>query len=321
MTIDAINSIIAAAGRCGRPDVSVKILNEISPKYFLKPNERSYRSAIIACNQAEHEKRRHKQKPDLVPDFEASHQSDEIESNDFTFSWWEVAISLFRRMKEDRLEPSIQTYSSVISACEAAGQWQRAIGILGSMNRETTATANLFCFNAALAACEKGNAWLEAVELYERMSAVGLKPNFVTLNSVLIALEKGDQRELAESIYKQALKDKVLSPWKYTLDSNQKDRIRAMDLHQFSVPMAKIAVRTVMDSLLLKTAHDVDKDLVIVLGKGKGSVDGKTKLMPSIRKLLKEEYGLDPLVEKNNSGRIRLRMDKLKDFIETRRWN
>ena len=60
VTVDAINSIIAAAGRCGRPDVSVKILNEISPKYFLKPNERSYRSAIIACNQAEHEKRRHK---------------------------------------------------------------------------------------------------------------------------------------------------------------------------------------------------------------------------------------------------------------------
>lgn len=324
VTVDAINSIIAAAGRCGRPDVSVKVLNEITSKYFLKPNERSYRSAIIACNQAEHERRRHKTRQDEADhcdtNFEPGDEITESTIDQFSFSWWEAAVSLFRRMREDKIEPSMQTYSSVISACEAAGQWQRAIGILGSMNQDES-KANLYCFNAALAACEKGDAWLEAVELYERMKALGLKPNFVTINSVLIALERGEQRELAETLYRQALKDKVFSPWKYTFDSNQKDRIRVMDLHQFSVAMAKIAVRTAMDSLLLKTTtHDVSKDLVIVLGKGKGSIDGKTKLMPSIRNLLKEEYSLDACIETSNAGRIRILSNDLKGFVDTRRW-
>ena len=323
VTIDAINSIIAAAGRCGRPDVSVKILNEIASKYFLKPNERSYRSAIIACNQAEHERRRHKNKQDESEQYDTNFEPyDETENttDEFSFSWWEVAVSLFRRMREDRIEPSMQTYSSVISACEAAGQWQRAIGILGSMSKDES-KANLYCFNAALAACEKGDAWLEAVELYERMKAVGLKPNFVSMNSVLIALERGDQRELAETLYRQGLKEKLFSPWKYTMDSNQKDRIRVMDLHQFSVAMAKIAVRTAMDSLLLKnTSHDVSKDFVIVLGKGKGSVDGKIKLMPSIRNLLKEEYSLEAHIETSNAGRIRIKSNDLKSFVDTRRW-
>jgi pentatricopeptide repeat protein len=337
VSVDAINSAIAAAGRCGRPDIAVKTLNEMNFKYSLKPNERTYRSAIVACNQAEHEKRRNRTRTVESSEKDVDNDGrlkagggrevevDEAKDDPLSFEWWEAALSLFRRMKEDQIQPSIQTYSSVISACEAAGQWQRAIGILRSMTetKDTICQPNLFCFNAALAACEKGNAWLEAVELYERMRATGgsIMPNFISMNSLLIALDKGEQRELAESIYKEALKEKILTPWKYTLDSNCDERVRAFDLHQFSIPMAKIAVRNVVDSLLQKRAsHDVAKDLIMVLGKGKGSIDGKAKLMPVIKALLKDEYNINASVEENNPGRIRIQSEVLIEFIETRRW-
>lgn len=101
-------------------------------------------------------------------------------------------------MKESGLSPDIQTYTSVISACEAAGEWQRALGLLQEIPEEEK---NLYCFNAAISACEKGGAWVEALELYERMKERGgaLKPNFITVGSVVVALEQAGQKEMSTS--------------------------------------------------------------------------------------------------------------------------
>ncbi len=160
VTVDAINSVIAAAGRLGRPDVSLKALNEMSYKYSQKPNERTYRSAIIACNQAEHEKRRQRAKNSQngAEKLKLRGTIGESGVDPLSFEWWEASLSLLRRMKEDSIQPSIQTYSSVISACEAAGEWQRAVGILSSMTKtnDVACQPNLYCLNACLAALEKG---------------------------------------------------------------------------------------------------------------------------------------------------------------------
>ena len=175
-SIVAFNSLIAACGRCSRPDVAIEVLNEME-KHHIDPDELSYRNAIIACNQAEHA--RVKSERDSAA-FEGTRRRKPA----MMFEWWECALSLLRRMKEAGLSPDIQTYSSVISACEAAGQWQRALGILQRMKDEEK---NLYCFNAAISACEKGGAWVEAVDLYERIKEKGdsLKPNFVSVNAVV----------------------------------------------------------------------------------------------------------------------------------------
>jgi pentatricopeptide repeat domain-containing protein 1 len=223
-SVDAVNSVIAAAGRVGKPDEAIRILNDMG-KYGVVPNERTYRSVIVACNQAEHQKRRqekrnNRRKGSLISN-QKNKQTDNYDDH-LDLQWWEAALSLFRRMKEENLTPDAQIYSSVISACESAGQWQRAIGILGAMmNGEDGQKPNLFCFNAAIAACEKGGAWLEAVELYERMRQ-DVRPNFITINSLLIALENANQKEMAESIYREALQDGTVQPWKWTSDGHSK---------------------------------------------------------------------------------------------------
>lgn len=216
---------MAACGRNGRPDVAVSILNEMEQKYGVKPDERSYRSAIIACNQAEHQRRRHKQASSSG--FDKANQQWDPE-----FQWWECALALLRRMKETDLSPDIQTLSSCISACEAAGQWQRALGVLQSMideNSEEEKCLNLFCFNAAISSCEKGGAWIEALEIYERMISYGgsLHPNFVSLSSLVLALANAGQRELAEGKYKEGIKLKLVNPWRLTKDGRGQ-RLKAM---------------------------------------------------------------------------------------------
>ena len=87
--------------------------------------------------------------------------------------------------------------------------------------------------------------------------------------------------------------------------------------------MAKIAVRSVIDSLLLPkwsaVAHNSNKDLIIIVGKGKGSEEGRAVLMPVVTNLLKDEYDIDCSVEKTNLGRICVSSSSLQSFAKRSR--
>ena len=226
VSVKAINSVISACGRRSRPDVAVQILNDMATMCGVEPEEASYRLAIIACNQAEHREKYRRQTTSY--------------SNGSELKWWECALSLLRRMNEDGLKPSMQTVSSVVSACEAAGEWQRALGVLksifpllgdGKMEQAgNPEPPNLYCLNAAIGACANGGAWVEALQLYENIRSMqdienSVRPNFITVNSLLIALERAQQNELAESIYRDAVKEKIVLPWKRRYDNDGKLRM------------------------------------------------------------------------------------------------
>ena len=223
----AFNALISACGRGQRPDLSLATFNDMQSKFGIRPDVRSYRSAIVACNQAEHESQR-KRRPR-----KQSRKADVLESS---VKWWECALALLRRMREENLLPDIFIFSSVISACEAAGEWQRALGVLqlildeyDSEDSERGVSLNLYCFNAAISACEKGGAWIEALELYERMLDRGgsIKPNFITLSSLIVALENAGQKELAESKYIEGLELDIFNPFRWTA-SKKGSPIRAL---------------------------------------------------------------------------------------------
>lgn len=316
-SIVAVNSLIASCGRAGRADMAMEVLYEMEQK-GLKPDERSYRSAIIACNQAEHEQRRLLRR-----------QSRPVKDG---FEWWECAVSLLRRMKENGLKPDTPTMSSAISACEAAGQWQLALGILQSAMDEEVGdddshVLNLYCFNAALAACEKGGAWVEALEIYEKMKEQGgqeLRPNIVTLSSLILALDAAGQKELAVSMYEEGLLRKFIkSPWRFTGDSVSGEKINALDLHSYSAAMARAAIRSHMESLLSKKGSDspqlTAQDLTIIVGKGLRSEEVPV-LKKAVYSLLESEFGITALVDDQNAGRLLIPTESLRRFVATRSW-
>ena len=74
--------------------------------------------------------------------------------------------------------------------------------------------------------------------------------------------------------------------------------------------MAVIAVRSQIEKILYssddsKSSNDT-KDIVLIVGKGKRSVDNKPVLMKAILLLLQEEYGINACIDENNAGRIRV---------------
>jgi len=85
--------------------------------------------------------------------------------------------------------------------------------------------------------------------------------------------------------------------------------------------MAKIAVRNILESLLKKeVVHDIENDLIIIIGKGKGSIDGKTKLLNPIKALLQDEFDMIVHTEKTNIGRLRIETIDLKNFVSRKSW-
>ena len=66
------------------------------------------------------------------------------------------------------------------------------------------------CLNAAISAYEKGGAWVEALELFETMHAkYSLRPNFVTVNSLLLHLIRNIRMNLLEAFTEMPLGRKL----------------------------------------------------------------------------------------------------------------
>jgi pentatricopeptide repeat protein len=336
ISIVAINSLIAACGRAGRPDMSMEILYEVEG-WGISLDTRSYRSAIIACNHAEHAYRRllqkQKQQQQSITGVQLLHQTSDNTENGF--EWWECAISLLRRMKESGIQPDTSTLSSTISACEAAGQWQYALIILQSAMDDHTMNKNalnLYCFNAAIAACEKGGAWVEALDIYESMKTYGgdeLRPNIITISSLIIALDNAGQKEFALHIYREGIKKQYIpSPWRYTKASMSDDiLIYAMDLHSYSAAMARAAIRDYMDTLVHRSRNNkasnttvISGDCIIIVGQGYHSIDRRPILKDKVMNLLQFEYGIIAIVDETNFGRVRILYNDIQQYISQHQW-
>lgn len=317
LSVASLNALIAACGRCRKPDLSLEILSTMERRYGVRPDSRSYRNAAIACNKAQHEALCLS-----IGDIATSRSEGPP-----VYRWWECALALLRRMREDGIVPDVATYSATISACESAGEWQRALGVLQAMMNDEDdldndqSLLNLYCFNAAISACEKGHAWVEALELYERMLEIGgsVQPNVVTLNSLLESLENAGQKELATSKYIEGRKLKIVNPWRQTKDLNG-EFIRAMDLHNFSGAMARAAVRTYMDGNIIRNqSSQATDDLLIIPGKGTHS-EKTPVLRQAVMAVLSDEFGVKAIIDESNQGRIIVPAKELERYIAKNRW-
>lgn len=67
----------------------------------------------------------------------------------------EAALQVFDDMRERGCERNVITYSSLICACERAGQWQLALRLFEDMQRDGC-RPNVVTCNALLSACAQG---------------------------------------------------------------------------------------------------------------------------------------------------------------------
>lgn len=84
--------------------------------------------------------------------------------------------------------------------------------------------------------------------------------------------------------------------------------------------MTNAAIRSVMESLLDSTpVHDITQNLVIIVGKGKGSKD-EPVLLPTVQNLLQQEYLVPWQLDATNAGRIIISSEALRSFVKAKQW-
>lgn len=102
------------------------------------------------------------------------------------------ALSMLEEMRKAH-QTDIYAYATAISVCSKAGEWEKALSVLSSMDSDGL-LPDRACFNAALTACARSGRPSEARQLVERMGNYALRPTPSCYTAIArAALQSGDR--------------------------------------------------------------------------------------------------------------------------------
>jgi len=116
---------------------------------------------------------------------------------------WEMALELLREMQEQGVRPNTVTYSTLMDLLTEAGQWQRALHLFMTLEKDgeqTGATKSVWLYTAAIRACARGRQLDTALALLREVTADPARhgaPNLCLYTAALDACEKVGNGSLA----------------------------------------------------------------------------------------------------------------------------
>ncbi|CAM9429297.1 unnamed protein product, partial [Chrysoparadoxa australica] len=192
------------------------------------------------------------------------------------------ARELLTLMKLEGISPSTVSYNRAIRAlCAESSQWREASVLVHEMAGEGV-RSNVHGLVSCVCACALSEGSTAALSLLsELLEVTGLPQSVPLYNSLVSSGHRRGEYELADVFYSQAVKLNLLSHW--ANDST-------LDLHGFSLPLAHAAVRCMLNEVLAQGPQEV-RDLVIITGKGKGSLNLLQPVVrPEVQRMLIEEF-------------------------------
>ena len=94
-------------------------------------------------------------------------------------------------------------YTSVINALAGQGQWEAAMTMLDDMTKVCSEKPTIGTYCAVMDACGNGGEWEKALGIYRSLEGSRFDTSSRSFNSLIKALEKGGQSQLAESISRE----------------------------------------------------------------------------------------------------------------------
>ena len=95
----------------------------------------------------------------------------------------------------------VVSFTTAITICGAAKQWQVALSLLKHMSGIANLVPNRISFGAAISACEKASQWTWALQLLDVIQNVeSFQPNEIILSAVISACENSSRWEIALSL-------------------------------------------------------------------------------------------------------------------------
>ena len=111
---------------------------------------------------------------------------------------WQVALDMLCRQDsiDSAIDVDVVSYSTVVSACEKAGRWRAAMGVLALMSAKTT-RPSLVTFSTILSSCGKAGEWAKGLTCLTEMRRQLSEPNLITLNSAITLCDRSFQWQAA----------------------------------------------------------------------------------------------------------------------------
>jgi len=266
---------------------------------------------------------------------------------------WKKAVNLLLQMQTRGVFVDYRAVNAALSACAKSEQWEMVLKLFDQMPTVTSHTfvPNQFSyFQATQAACRTKDA-VKALELLRAQAAAGFAPTSLTVSQVLAALETARMFDDTVAVFEEFVAQhlsidhyedpgvdgngSVLSQLREQLPDIVGVTPMVVDLHGYSTPMARAAVRSALRCLWEEarqalnaavapsssTAASVSavgapasstfaslakRSLVIIVGKGFNSRDFEPVLKPNLSKWLMSDFQPPIVTEEvqDNSGRL-----------------
>ncbi len=101
------------------------------------------------------------------------------------------------------------TYSSLLGGCKTTGNWRLARKLFAEMEASDTITPNVIHYTTLMTTLQRAGAWKESVEVFNKMSASGVKADVVSYNAAITACAKGEDWQQAWSLFSALRRDGI----------------------------------------------------------------------------------------------------------------
>ena len=167
-TLVCVNGALSASARCGEWVEALDLLHCMPQSYGLKPDVYSYAAALDACDKAS----QWKSALQLLAVMRGSGATSGdilggVNSSSLVLG---TDTGVSNGGSSDSVQPNAHCYAAAIGACGRAGQWQKALQLLDSVEGATGLPPNVVCWNVAASACRFAGEWQAAVALRNRMA-------------------------------------------------------------------------------------------------------------------------------------------------------
>jgi pentatricopeptide repeat domain-containing protein 1 len=217
---------------------------------------------------------------------------------------------VFEEMNAAGVQPTVITYSALISACEKGAQWQRAVEVFEEM-KAAGVQPTVITYSALISACEKGGQWERAVAVFEEMKAAGVQPDVITFNPLINVLWRGGQRRTAVDLYTVASQAGV-----YPLQTER--TLNKIDLHFTSAGAAQAATTLWLDEIAAASLEQLalPATFTVITGQGSHSREtGESEVKDATTTFLLDELNSPFKAPSDNPGRLEADRDAVCEWL------
>ena len=136
------------------------------------------------------------------------------------------------------IKPNVITFTTLISCCQRAGRWKRAMQFFTEME-EAGVRPDLKAYNSIISACSRGARWEDAWDICSTMRRSGMPPNTRTYNALISACERAREPERALEAYHRMTRESgahLTYPQQHSPINVLKCQVAVVDMSHHLVP-------------------------------------------------------------------------------------